>query len=217
MSEAHGGLKLPPLAGVGASEESNIHRRWDMADDVTKYLEMELGMAPPREPDYACPELRVEDLTNPDSKAYTEFYAKLTAWYGYLSEKKAEHDAVVIEIVAEMEDIETTVRDIMRKNNSRKTRSGETKNPTGKEMEDAVNRHPRYLELKQEHVRRQEILARLNARIDRLDRELRLTSRQVEIKRLDFETTNRGSRIGGQGGMPAPGFRHPSRPMGGGG
>lgn len=205
-----GGLKLPPVTGIGASDEKSIRTRWMKADEVEKYLSMSLGMTPPKEPDYACPELNVADLTTPDSAAYTEVYAKRTAWFGFLSERKAEHDAMVIEIKAEMEDIETNTRDSMRRNNQRKTRTGEAKNPSGQEMEDAVNLDPRYVELKQKLIFHMEVLVRLNARVERLDRELRLTSRQVEIRRLDYETSNRASSIAGRGGVPT-GMRHPTQ------
>jgi hypothetical protein len=209
MNDQHGGLRIGAVAGVGASEETKIHNRWTCTDEVTNYLTMELGMALAKEPNYACPELTVEDLTTPDSQAYTEIYAKRTAWFGFLSERKAEHDAVVIEIEAEMEDIETNIRDSIRKNNKRTNRSGETKNVPASEMEDAINLSPRYVELKQKLVFHREVLVRLNARVEKLDRELRLTSRQVEIRRLDFDTSQRQANLGGRSGGPPRGMGYP--------
>lgn len=204
----HGGLKLDaPVTGVGESEAQEIHRQWETYPSVQKYLEEQLALVSPSEPEFACPPLRVEDLTTPDSKAYTESYAQRVAWFGFFSEKKAEHDAIVLEIEAEMAVIETRIRTGMRKNNARKTRSGEAKAPPAGEMEDAINSDSRYLELKQKLVIHRQVLKRLNARVETLDREIRLTSRQVEIRRQDFDNAGRGGQ--GVRAPYAPGMRAP--------
>lgn len=205
MNSTHGGLQLPSVPGIGASEEEEIHQRWSQADNVQTYLEMQLGMVPTKEPEFVCPELDVTDLTTPDSEAYTRVYAQRTAWFGFLAERKAEHDAIVLEVEAEMEDIATRVRTAMRKNSTRKTRSGEAKQPPLAEMEDAINSNVRYVELKQKLTYHKQVLTRLNARIERLDRELRLTSRQVELRKIDYDTTNRGSNLSHRPGMRYPG------------
>ncbi len=207
MNGAHGGLNLgsTPITGVGESEAQEIHQQWESYPHVKRYLEEQLALIPPREPEFACPPLRVEDLTTTDSKAYTETYTQRVAWFGLLSERKAEHDAIVLEIDAEMSAIETRLRTNMRKNNSRKTRGGESKAPPAQEMEDVINSDPRYIELKQKQVYHCQILKLLNARVETLDREIRLTSRQVELRRQDFEFTSRNPSVRGQ--PPAPGMR----------
>lgn len=206
MNEPHGGLKIGGvISDVGESEADAIHAKWTMYPQVKAYLEQQLAMAVPEEPNFACPPLKVEDLTTPDSKAYTETYAQRVAWFGFYSERKAEHDAIVLELEAEMSIIETRVRSNMRKGSLKKTRSGEQKAPPAQEMEDAINSDPRYLELKQKLVFHKQILKRLNARVETLDREIRLTSRQVEIRRQDFDNTGRSPGVR----QPGPGMRRP--------
>ena len=101
--------------------------------------------------------------------------------------------------------IETRIRTNMRKNSLKKTRSGESKAPPAQEMEDAINADTRYLELKQKLLLQKQILKRLNARVETLDREIRLTSRQVEIRRQEFDNTGRSPTARG---LPPPGMRY---------
>lgn len=208
MNESHGGLRIGgTISGVGESEAARIHEEWTTYPSVKEYLEMQLSLATPGEPEFACPPLRVEDLTTPDSKTYTETYAQRVAWFGFFSERKAEHDAIVLELEAEMGIIETRIRTNMRKTSLKKTRSGETKAPPAQEMEDAINSDSRYLELKHKLLIQRQILKRLNARVETLDREIRLTSRQVEIRRQDIEANTRSPTARG---LPPPGMRYGS-------
>jgi hypothetical protein len=207
MNEPHGGLKLGGMvSGVGESEAEQIHQEWASYPAVEKYLETHLALVKPSEPEFACPVLRAEDLTTNDNKAYTEIYAQRVAWFGFLSERKAEHDAIVLEIEAEMTFIETRIRNQQRKNSKKVTRSGETKAPPVQEMEDVINSDTRHIELQQKLVFHRQVLKRLNARVESLDREIRLTSRQVEIRRQDFDNAGRG---GGTVRQPSQGMRPP--------
>lgn len=207
MNEPHGGLRLQSVvAGVGESEAQEIHREWSSYPLVLQYLTEQLALVQPAEPEFACPTLKVEDLTTTDNKAYTETYVQRVAWFGFYSERKAEHDAIVLEVEAEMNIIETRIRNQLRKTSKKVTRSGESKAPPAQEMEDLINSDGRYLELKQKLVFHRQILKRLNARVETLDREIRLTSRQVEIRRQDLDNSRGGS---GSVRAPGPGMRAP--------
>lgn len=215
--EAHGGLRLPSgMDDVGATAEANIHKRWDYSTEVKAYLEDELGIPPPREPSFACPTLLAEDLTNPDSKTYTERYSEFLAWYNFLSETLARHVAVSLEHKAEMEDLSATLRESFRKNSKKTTRSGEAKAPPAAEMEDRIHTHPRYVELRQKNLKTSEVIEMLGRKVESLKSSLALLSRQVEIRRQNFDSGNRGSNIQGRGGMPNPGVRSPFNNRGGG-
>lgn len=207
MNEPHGGLRLQgAVAGVGESEAQEIHRNWAMYPAVQQYLTTQLALAMPPEPEFACPPLRAEDLTTNDNKAYTETYAQRVAWFGFYSERKSEHDAIVLEVEAEMSVIETRIRNHLRRNSKKVTATGDSKAPPAQAMEDAINSDNRYLELKQKLIFHKQILKRLNARVETLDREIRLTSRQVEIRRQEFDNAGRGNSGVRQ---PGPGMRPP--------
>lgn len=222
--QPHGGLRLPSrVPGIGASKEKEINERWRIYDRVLEYLSMEVGIVAPVEPRSAYPELGTEELTTADSHAYTDTFAKLSQWFGYLTEVKARHDAKLLGIKAEMDDIETTIRDRLRNTKSRETAKGKPKPPSALEMSDAIAKDTRYMELSVEKLFQEEVLLILNARIEKCERELRLISRQVEIRRLDFDLATRNSNIQGRGGLPASppggGLRAPrfGGPPGGGG
>ena len=206
MNDAHGGLNLgSPVVGVGETEVREIDQEWESFPQVMQYLEEKLAFVPANEPEFACPPLRVEDLTTPDSKVYTETYAQRVAWFGFFSEHKAKHDAIVLELEAKMAVIETRIRQSMRKNNSRKTRAGDTKAPPEKEMEDAIESDPHYLDLKKKLITHKQALKLLNARCENLDREIKLTSRQVEIRRQDFDANRSSPSV--RNPPPGPGQR----------
>jgi len=208
---AHGGLYVPPgMDSVGARDEENIHRRWEYSQEVSEYLENELGITPPVEPNFACPTLSSDDLTNPDSSAYTTRYSEFMAWYTYLTEVLARHESKLLEHDYEMNDISSNIRESLRKNSTRKTRGGEDKAPSAPEMEDKIQTNPRFIELKQRKLRTTEIVKRLSAKTEGLYRQIQLLSRQVEIRRQNFDGSNRGGGVQGRG-LPY-GMRTPSRP-----
>lgn len=210
-ADLHGGLRLPPgMDDVGETAEANIHKRWGYINDVIDYMENELGVAPPKEPGFPCPTLTSEDLTNPDSKTYTIRYCQFNSWWEYLSEVLARHEAKELEFKAEMSDLEATLRESFRKHSAKTTRAGERKAPPALEMDDKIETNPRYVELKQLSLKVAEIIKILGSKVKSLERSLALLSRQVEIRRQNFDNSNRVSNVQGRGGIPAPGMRTPS-------
>ena len=204
---AHGGLNLGGvITGVGESTAKKIEQEWDSFTGVMQYLETNLALVPRNEPEFACPILKLEDLTTPDGKAYTEAYMQRVAWYGFYTEHKAKHDAIVLELEAKMTVIETRIRRDMRKNSKRVAKSGETKAPPENEMQESVDSDPHYLDLKKKLVTHRQTLKLLNARVENLDREIKLTSRQVEIRRQEIESGGRTPGVRGSG-PPPPGMR----------
>lgn len=203
--EPHGGLRLPQVSGIGAAKEGEIHKRWAYSEEITSYMTETLGITPISEPQYLCPTLDPDKLNTPDSKEYTNQYRKFMAWHEYLTERLSEHKALMLELNAEMNDIEVTIRTSLRKNSKRLTKAGEAKPPSSIEMEDEIHQNPRYVELKQLHLYESEVLERLGTKVDGLWRNLQLISRQVEIRRQGFDGNNRSTNIAGRGGIPAVG------------
>lgn len=203
---AHGGLNLGGvITGVGESTAKKIEQEWESFPGVMKYLETHLALVPQAEPEFSCPILKLEDLTTTDSKAYTEAYMQRVAWYGFYTEHKAKHDAIVLEIEAKMSVIETRIRRDMRKNSKRVTKDGSSKAPPENEMQEAVDSDPHYLDLKKKLVTHKQTLKLLNARVENLDREIKLTSRQVEIRRQEIDNSRSPGTV--RGNIPPPGMR----------
>ena len=204
---AHGGLNLGGVVtGVGESAAKKIEQEWDSFPGVMQYLETQLALVPAAEPEFACPILKVEDLTTTDGKAYTEVYMQKVAWYGFYTEHKAKHDAIVLEIEAKMGVIETRIRRDMRKNHKVTTGKGEAKAPPENLMQESVDSDPHYLDLKKKLVTHKQTLKLLNARVENLDREIKLMSRQVEIRRQELDNHRSPGAVRGNG-PPPPGMR----------
>lgn len=193
------------IDGVGATDEEEIHGFWTVSSAVTDYLEMQLGCPPPKEPDYSYPELKLGDLTTTNSAKYTEAFAKRTAWLGYLWTVLSDHEAKLLELDTEMQDIERRIRSNLRKTSTKVTRTGEQKAPPAHEMDDIIGKNPRHRELKKEALFHRELIKRLSARVNALLEAQKLTSRQVEIRRQEIDLTGRSSRINGAGGIPVSG------------
>jgi predicted RNA-binding protein with RPS1 domain len=209
-----GGLRLPvTIAGVGEKAQEEIHSKWSTYEYAKEFLERQYGMVPPQEPNWAPPVLTLKDLTESAGKDYTDKYMQLTGWYGYLSEVKSRVSAQVLELDNEMKQIEASMRENMRSHSTKKTKSGESKAPPLAEMEDKIRLDPRYIELGIKKQGFEQMEAMLTSRINKHEYEIKLMSRQVEIKRAEFDHNTRESSISGNRGAPlrTPGDDGPSR------
>lgn len=181
-----GGLSLPTvLAGMSASEEAEIHKRWDTYNDVTEHME-NLGFGPPREPSYLEPTLSVEDLTESQGKDYTEKYLHFIGWFNYANQICASATAQILQCDNEIKIIEARMRENMRKRTDRKTRSGEAKAPPIVEMADTIRLDPRIVELTQVKQWHTQLLERVSAKRMEFESGRALLSRQIEIKKLEY-------------------------------
>lgn len=198
-----GGLRLPStMAGVGESAGKEIHTEWSTYERAKRMLEEEYGMAPPQEPNWPAPDLTLDDLTKSVGKDYTEKYMQLTGWYGYLSEVKSRVVAQILELENEMRQIEATMRQNMRDRTTRTTAKGEAKAPPAQEMDDKIRLDPRYKELGIKKQGFEQVASMLTSRINKHEYEIKLMSRQVEIKRTEWEHAGREGGINGNRGAP---------------
>lgn len=203
---SHGGLRLPtPVVGVGATEEKGLHTEWSCYEQAIRYLEMHVGVPPPVEPAYACPPLNLGSLTSTDSKQYIEEFAKKTAWIGYYGQVLSRHKAHLLDLEAEMRAIGVRMRSDLRKVSTRTTQSGQPKAPPAGEMEDAILSSPRHKELEKSALLEKEIIMILEGALNAKTTERDLTSRVVEIRRQDYDGTNRLANTNGNRGLPVSG------------
>lgn len=202
MTEGRG-LRLPStLAGVGETAQQEIHSRWSTYENAKHYIETVVGLKPPEEPKWAEPVLTLQGLTESTGKDYTEMYMQVTGWFGYLGDIKARVSAQILERDREMKFIEAKMREAMRDRSDRTTKTGDRKAPPAGEMDDKILLDARYSTLGIEKQGFEQVVSMLNARITKLEYEIKLISRQVEIKRTEFEHANREGGINGQRGVP---------------
>lgn len=195
------GLSLPPNVGLPASEEQQIHNKWDTADKIEAELAMK-GFVQMDLPQFECPQVTESILTTEDNTEYTRVYAQLNAWFNYTTQLHARIASSLLQAENEMEMIESSMRVSMRERlKGAKDESGKPAKMTAEQMQDEVNVNARYVELKliaQEYKQRK---ITLSAFLDGIERGLRVVSRQVEIRKMEAEQ----NRVNIPGRSPYPG------------
>jgi hypothetical protein len=199
---SHSGLLLErTVVGLGEHQEHEISERWRF-EAITDYIYKVLGLPIPVEPTNPYPNLTIEDLTTTDGKRYSTVYLHQIEWSSWVGKKKGEVEARLVLVDAEMKEISRGIRVNMRKHCTRKNAKGQPKPPTGQEMEDEIGEDPRYKELSREQAFLAALLKMMNSEATAQDAKAGLISRQVEIRRQEFDNNNRSGSIQGRRGIP---------------
>lgn len=187
--EQTGGLRLPDAVGPGEQDLGAISRIWDTFDEME--LEVtKMGFPPVPKPAYQCPELTADMLTTASAADYTSTYQRMESWHNYAHNTLARIKALQLGIANEMNKLGRLVRDGAPKDDKGK------KLPAGT-LTDMVENHPRYEELKLLDQEWEQKKIMLQSHVVRLEKDLKLMSRQVEIRRQDTEAGTQGSRTYG--------------------
>lgn len=206
------GLRLGGKLSLGIGKEgvTTLRQHWDTADQVEVDLAAE-GITDKPRPKFECPELTAEQLTTPDSKSYTETYQRFLSWYEYYNELKAKVQARVLQY--------TNMLDILsaqtRKQHRELSANMGTKKLTVEEVNDLLTTNPEYQEILFELQKYQQSKLLVDTKVDAIERTLRIISRQVEIRKLDFEQSRTASNLPSRGNKREP-HVSPFAPMVGG-
>lgn len=195
-------MRLPrtlPL-GIGEQEAQTIQQTWNTAEFVEEHDIENYGLRDYSQPKYVCPELTEEMLTTEDSRSYTEVYARLLGWFNYTSGLLAKTQARVMQYSNMQGILEAQTR----KRQRELARATGTK-ITAEELNDLLLTNPEYQEITLQLQRYKQAKVYLDAKVDSLERSLRVISRQVEIKKLDFEQTRNASNMPNRGEYPTVG------------
>lgn len=196
MNDSGRNLRLPQGLnyGPGQTQAQAVMTKWHTIDDVQEESLLR-GFPEKVKPEFECPQLDVETLTSNDSKAYTQKYTELLAWFGYAGELLALIHARVLQL-KNMQDIlaaegRKTLRDL---------KSG-VKKPTKEEIEDYLTLNPEYQDVTLQLQRFQQAKLLYDAKVDSIERSLRVISRQIEIRRLDIEQNRTDGGMSNRGVM----------------
>lgn len=194
-------IRIPrtiPL-GAGEAQTNRIKNHWDTIGAVEAEIEAK-GLVDHARPIEACPELTAEILTGPDSRQYTEIYVLLNAWFTYTGELLAQVRARIIQYSNMQSILEAqtrkTARDI--------SEGAGVKKPSEAEFNERLLLNPEYLEVTHELQKYQQAKIYFDARVESLERSLRVISRQVEIRKLDVEQQRTGAGMPGRGRFEVP-------------
>lgn len=208
MNDQGGGgknLRLPDGLPLGAGREQTqaVTKTWNTVDIVLEEMELR-GLGQKDQPVFQCPELDVEVLTTNDSRHYSQTYAELLAWFGYVSTIHAEIKARVLQYKNMQR-----VLAAQSKKTQRDVKTG-VKKPTKDELEEALLLNPEYQQVTLELQRHEQANFLYDAKVDNIERSLRLISRQIEVRRLDIEQTRTQDGMTNRGPM---GYSRLGRPQ----
>ena len=192
-----GGLKAPNVVGLGANEQQKIHSEWNTFDNVQIEL-MREGVMPVDKPTVACQRLTAEQLTTLDDKRYAETYAHICSWFGYISDLLARTRGAILEVENEMKYVWASLR----AGAIQAAEMRQEKKPADKEIEMTILLDPSYKQLKLSSQNLDQRKLVLEAQADLLEKDLKMVSRQVELRKMEREREKIGDGMAGRGYVP---------------
>ena len=179
----NGGLVISQNVGAGETLVRGTKARWDTLEAVEAHLR-ELKVPDLKEPTVEPPDVTAEHLLTPDTKEYTVMFANTRIWYGYSTRLLARTNAALLEVGNQLTNLEAALRKKLREP-EKGTKKGERM--SAEQIGDEVSTDPDWQELKLREQKLKQYKLELSAWNDDLDRQLRLVSRQVEVRREDFQ------------------------------
>lgn len=202
--EAAGGLALPRDVGTAQSVASAAESRW--GSTITRVNERlrAQGFHEVQMPDIHCPEVTTEALLTTDVRTYTVVYEGLLRWFNYTGVLYARVRATLLGIENEMDAIASKKRIKLREFNRALDKAEKKDAVNAEEMEDIINEDIVYSDLKLQKQELTQAKIQLEARVEALERSLRVVSRQVEIRKAESLGGNRAQNMPNPNAYPGP-------------
>jgi hypothetical protein len=207
LSPVNGGLILPRNIGVGRSIVENTGKLWNTLPDVEEHLK-ELKVPDLTEPTVEPPNITAELLLTPNPKEYTVMFASARVWYGYATRLLARTNAALLEVTNQIANLEPELRKKLRDHN-RLIPKDQRMSVGELDDEVAVDKDLQGLKLTEQKLKQYKL--ELTAWHEDLDRQLKLVSRQVEIRREDNAGGRNEQNMPGRQNGSWSGMRTPSR------
>lgn len=188
-----GGLSIPGGVGLSTGEVQEILTRFATLSDVEENL-AKMGFPAQREqPNFPLPEITVSVLTKYNNDQYSEVYAQLLAWFNYLVPIHADAKAALLQAQNQLDLVEASTQERLVEQNKNKTK-GEGR-LTEAEIKNKVLCDPTYQTALLEVQTRKQAFIKLDAYWDIADRGLKVISRQIEVKKIEFGGSNREGNL----------------------
>lgn len=195
-------MPLPQLKGVAGTvkERAAARSAYETLEDVEKFLAARGFVVPVAPPPYPQPEVSADQLTTDFNRDYTTLFAQQLGWVNYTGPILARVKAALIQLENAISDIETRIRiDLRAKNKllSREERLSE------QDIADTIQQDPdhKILSIERQKFDQQRLL--LDSFLDRMERNMKVISRQIELRKLEM-----GGEVH-ENNMPARGGRFP--------
>lgn len=206
-----GGFQAPGTLGIGVSDLEAISNKFQTESEVEAELVM-LGIPEVKKPEHELPEITAASLTTTNSQEYTTMYAQQLAWANYLGPILAKVTSNLAQAENQMKLIKAKIEETASARNKLLQKQDRLKES---EIENSVLNDVIYQEAMLEAQKYKQLKLRLEAAHEIAGRNLRIISRQVEIRRqeIDGALLEGGIPNRGRVGMQGPGGPH--RPIGG--
>lgn len=190
-------LEVAAPAGVGASEEQDIHNNWDTMDAVMMEL-YKSGFVPPEKPVYAMPKIKPNELAQATSEQYSTWFMTYAGWQSYMSYQLSWIDGHMLQRQNETRILSAKIRTHIRKQwEGQPTGRGAPKAPSAEAIEDIVTTDPRIIQLLHELQQLKQRRELLEPQYEEIKTTLRLMSRSMEGRKLEAELAGKGGRMYG--------------------
>jgi len=190
------GLNIDGSVGLGERLQEELHNVWDTFDDSELKL-TQLGFPPVNKPGSARPHIEPGTLNRLNGAQLTEIFEQVGAWQDYATNLLSRFRGYLQQIDNEKKVLTARLRQGAIQ---AAMQSGEKK-PPEKEIEQNVLLDPRYQELMQEEQKVEQQRFQMEGHVDSLNRQLKLVSRQVEIRRQELEASSGGRGYSAPGKM----------------
>jgi hypothetical protein len=158
------------------TDTPNVQYKWNTMEEVYSFFQKQKIDDAHRPQD-----IKGDELTNMSAQEYAARYSAWLGWFNYVNRIMADVKSYHLEVVNEQKDIEVNIRITMKKVPGKK--------PSLKDIDDHVWVQPRYNELQVIRQKYEQIMLVLSAEIDRAEKNVRMISRQIELRKTDFEGT----------------------------
>lgn len=192
MSRNPGGLAVPSNIGVGSQELQVILSRFQTLGGVESDLQhqgISMALDPPQFP---LPRITAEILSNINTSDYTRVYSEVLAWFNFITPLHAQVRAALVESENKLSIVEETMRKRLRQQN--RLVSKEARQPND-EITSEVITDPTYQNILLEVQVQKQRKLELEAYVEICERNMRVISRQVEIKKIEMGGNDREGNL----------------------
>lgn len=199
------GLQIPDTMGVegvfiGQQKQQEIRNKWYTSTAVEQEVSS-WGFPPLGHPGVHMPIITPDLLSGPDTNRYTEVYQQVSAWLSYAENQQARLKARILEVKNEMGRVEIEIKNAA----LHIAKQQREKRPSKEILDGLYKANDRWQDLLLELQREEQKKLHMDSHVARLERDWKLLSRQIEIRKEET-TANRVGNNMGYRGTPAPGM-----------
>ena len=177
-----GGLQIEFHVGVSSDKYDAIVRKWDTLGAVKKGLE-DMGINDANRP----PKITASKLTTPNGVEYQEMHNRYLGWFTFLSPIQASIKSEILGFKGAAVELKAAIKQDYRARGDKVSES---------ELESDLQLNVQYNHVLVELNKLQQMKLLVDDEIERVERQLALISRQVELRREEFDKTKRDSSVG---------------------